>query len=95
MRCIWKRSLQQHGDVIALQLQLFNSTGHRISGRLSFLHDLTDLGPVHLIGQSAAHHLKSSVHDVKVHLHQLSLQTVHFLQHETKPDLLEQGVKLG
>lgn len=81
--------------MIALQLELFNGTGHRISGRLSLLHDLTDLGPVHLIGQSAAHHLKSSVHYVKVHLHQLSLQTVHFLQQQTKPDLLEQGDNLS
>ncbi|TNN61016.1 hypothetical protein EYF80_028794 [Liparis tanakae] len=66
------------------RLQLLDGAGHRVAGRLRLFDDDADLSPVHLIGQRAAHHLQRPLHHGHVHLHQLALYSVHFLQDETR-----------
>lgn len=81
--------------MVGLQLQLLDGTGHRISSSLSLFDDNADLSPVHLICQCAAHHLQRPLYNMQVHLHQLTLQSVHLLQHTRQDYLYFSNVKIN
>ena len=51
-----------HGDMICLQLECGNSTGHLVALCLSFLYNIVDFRPVNLIGYRAIDNQDGLIH---------------------------------